>query len=284
MDGFVLIDKSVGLTSRQVCDSVGRIFDTHKVGHSGTLDPFATGVLLVSINKATKSIAFLDDFDKRYVATIKLGEETDSLDNTGEVIKTAPIGKYSKEEIENVLNSFLGASKQVPPMTSAIHINGQKLYKLAHKGQEIDRPARDIYISDIKLLNFTNDTITFETKVSKGTYIRVLGKDIAEKLGTCGHLISLRRTEVGPFKVEDAHDLKEVNENSVVSTYDILKQFSDVLILNEQEVADIKNGKVLMMNRSSENNKLLITDTCNNPIAMYTKSEDGVYTFKRGLF
>ena len=284
MDGYFLIDKPEGYTSRQVCDEIGRLFGTKKVGHSGTLDPFATGLLLVSLNKATKTIAFMDDFAKRYVATIKLGEETDTLDNTGEVVKTAPVGKYTREEILKVLKSFLGASKQVPPMTSAIHINGQKLYKLAHKGKEIDRPARDIFIEDIDLIAFTEDTITFEARVSKGTYIRVLGKDIAEKLGTCGYLISLRRTEVGPFPVEDAVPLKKVKEIYLYSVYEILKEFCDVIEYDDEDVLDVKNGKIQSFLCDSEFDKLLIVDSCNSPIAVYTREKDDEFVFRRGLF
>ena len=284
MDGFIFINKEAGLTSRDVCDIVGKTLHTKKVGHSGTLDPFATGLLIVSVGKATKSGTFLDDFDKKYVATLKLGEETDSLDLTGKVIKTAPIRKYTKQEIEEVLNSFLGASKQLPPMTSAIHVNGKKLYKLAHQGIEVDRPTRDIFIHDIKLISYENDLITFEAHVSKGTYIRVLGKDIAEKLGTCGHLVSLNRTAIGPFNVEESISLKEVNEENGKSIYSVLSKVADVITYLDDKIKDVKDGKILTIECDTKRSKVMVVDLNNNPIAMYTRDSENKFVFRRGLF
>ena len=149
MDGFIFLDKKEGITSQKADIELKKLFNTSKVGHVGTLDPFATGLLILGVNKATKGIAFFDDFDKEYIATIKLGIETDSMDIDGNEVSRKEVPNLSIDKIEEVLNSFLGKSKQLPPMTSAIKINGTALYKLAHKGKEIDRPFRDIEIYEI---------------------------------------------------------------------------------------------------------------------------------------
>lgn len=282
MDGFIFLDKSEGLTSTQEGAKIKKLFHTKKVGHVGTLDPFATGLLILGVNKGTKAITFFDDFVKEYVATIKLGVATNSMDKTGKVIEQKEVGKLSVSEIEKILKSFLGKSKQLPPMTSAIHVNGKKLYELAHQGKEVDRPLRDIEVYKIELISFKGDELTFRTLVSKGTYIRVLGSDIANKLGTVGHLSSLRRTKVGPFTVETAS--KDINESSLVSTYDVLKEFTGVVKFDERKINDIKNGKIKFLEGNYQNDKLLVVDNSYHVIAMFIKNKDNKYQFARGLF
>ena len=225
MDGFVFVDKSEGITSTKVGSQIKSIFHTKKVGHVGTLDPFATGLLILGVNKGTKAITFFDDFIKEYIATIKLGVATDTFDLTGKEISKEKVPVLSRVKIEEVLRSFLGKSKQLPPMTSAIHVNGQKLYKLAHQGKEVERPLRDIEVFEIELVNFKDDEITFRALVSKGTYIRVLGSDIANKLGTVGHLINLRRTKVGPFDISEAAKIELISDESLKPTHEVLKEF-----------------------------------------------------------
>lgn len=283
MDGFIFLDKSEGLTSTQEGSKIKRIFNTKKAGHVGTLDPFATGLLIIGVNKATKAITFFDDFTKEYVATIKLGVETDSMDKTGEVISTQEVPSLSIDKVNEVLRSFLGLSKQLPPMTSAIHVNGTKLYKLAHQGKEVDRPLRDIEVFEIELLDLKEDELTFRALVSKGTYIRVLGSDIAKKLGTVGHLSTLRRTKVGPFDLSKAVKIEDVNEKTLVSTYDVLKEFADVYVVDSKWAEDIKNGKINIMSGDYSRDKLLVVDESKQVLAMYVKSE-GRYRFARGLF
>ena len=248
------------------------------------IGPFATGLLIIGVNKGTKAITFFDDFSKEYVATIKLGVATDSMDLTGKEIERKPVPSLSKDKVNEVLKSFLGKSKQLVPMTSAVHVDGQKLYKLAHQGKEVDRPTRDIEVMDIELLNFENDEITLKTLVSKGTYIRVLGSDIASKLGTVGHLISLRRTKVGPFDVKDAVKMEDVSDTSLKSTFEVLKEFAEVVKVDEQIACDIKNGKVKYFNQEHSSNKLLVVDNTSQVIAMYVKNIEGNYEFARGLF
>ena len=170
MDGFVFVDKKEGLTSSQVDYQLKKLFSTKKVGHVGTLDPFATGLLIIGVNKGTKAITFFDDFTKEYIATIKLGVATDSMDKTGMVIETKEVPSLSKDKVEAVLHTFLGKSKQLVPMTSAVHVNGTKLYKLAHQGKEVERPYRDIEVLEIELLDCSKDEITFRTLVSNNQY------------------------------------------------------------------------------------------------------------------
>ena len=284
MNGFIFLDKQIGATSTQEGSKIKRIFNTKKVGHVGTLDPFATGLLIIGVNKGTKAIAFFDELNKEYVATIKLGVATDSMDLDGKVIESKEVPTLFKDKIDEVLRSFLGKSKQLPPMTSAIKINGKKLYKLAHQGKEIDRPLRDIEVFEIELLDFKNDEITFRALVSKGTYIRVLGSDIANKLGTVGHLISLRRTKVGPFDVKDASKIEDISDKSLKATFDVLKQISEVVVVNEQKCEDIRNGKIKNLEGNYLHDKLLIVNSNNDVVAMYVKNSDNKYEFARGLF
>lgn len=284
MDGFIFLDKKEGITSQKADIELKKIFNTSKVGHVGTLDPFATGLLILGVNKATKGITFFDDFDKEYIATIKLGVETDSMDIDGKEISKKEVPNLSKDKIEEVLNSFLGKSKQLPPMTSAIKINGTALYKLAHKGKEIDRPLRDIEIYEIELLNYKYDEITFRALVSKGTYMRALGFDIAKKLGTVGHLITLRRTKVGPFSVTEASKIEDISENSLKSTYDVLSRFSATISFDDKTIRDIKDGKIKILEGSYPSDKLLVVDSLHNVIAMYKKTNNNKHEFTRGLF
>ena len=284
MDGFILLDKQSGLTSRDACDQVAKKLNHAKVGHVGTLDPFATGLLLVMVNKGTRCAQFFDDFDKGYIATIKLGEERDTLDITGEVIKKEKPPVLDEKQIISALNLFLGKSNQTPPMTSAIHVNGKKLYELAHRGIEIERPSREIEIFDIKLLSYKNDEITLYTKVSKGTYIRVLGSDIAIKLGTIGYLSSLRRVEVGPFNIEETIKMDEVNEDNIISNYDVLSRFCYLKVVDEKTSLDIKNGKIKYLDDVDEHKYLLVIEENKSLVAMYKKNNENIYEFTRGLF
>ena len=288
MDGIFFIDKPIGISSRNVCNQIGKKFHTKKVGHLGTLDPFASGLLIVAINKATKALTFLDESIKEYVATIKLGIETDTLDNTGKVIKEIKTNKYSEEDILNVLKKFKGHLKQIPPMTSAIHVNGKRLYELSHQGIEIDREARDITVYENKLISYDkdNDEITICFKVSSGTYIRTLGSDIAKELGSIGHLNKLERIGVNVFSIKECSSLEDVLNDKISpkKVKDVLSKVMDVISFNENKINDIKNGKIRYLEVESKNNRILVVDSSNNEIAVYTKNKEGKFEFTRGLF
>ena len=282
MNGFFLIDKKEDWTSRDVVTKISHIFHVKKVGHSGTLDPFATGLLVVSIGNATKTNICLDGLDKEYVATLKLGGRTLSGDKTNEILEEKPVKTPTKEEIEKIFKSMVGPQKQVPPMVSSVRYKGQKLYHLALQGIEVDRPARDINIYELELLDNSEDTITFRAKVSKGTYIRVLGEEIAKRLDNLGHLISLRRTMVGPFKIEDAIDVSEVNENKLIDSYDILSKIMPVVVLDDKWANHASHGVTLRGDIHPSHDTILVADKNHLVIAIY-KYQDGKYICQRGI-
>ena len=284
-NGFLLIDKESEYTSRDVCNIIAKIYDAKKVGHAGTLDPFATGLLIVGLNNATKALTYIEGQYKTYEATLLLGEKTSSGDHTNEVIETKEVPIISDENIKNVFASLVGESEQTVPLTSAVHVNGRKLYQYAHLNQEVELPKRTIDIKELKLLAFDGKNVKFETTVSKGTYIRVLGETIAEKLGTVGHLTSLRRTKILGLDVKNASTIKNLNENSVIPMYDILSQF--VLIKELKDEAEVKKarhgGKLSLKLFPERLETFCVADDKKHAIAIYKYSELGYYECARGL-
>ena len=212
LDIVVPFWKPIDWSSFDVVKKVRNQIKPNKVGHSGTLDPFAEGVLVLCIGKKTKESEKLMGLKKEYVGTIQLGVETDTLDSTGQIVLEKEIPELQEEEIISVLNEFIGDSFQVPPMYSALKKNGTPLYKLARKGIQVERDPRPIKIYDIELLKFEYNQITFRVECGKGTYIRTLAKDIADKLNTCGHLIQLSRTKVGDYSEIDSIQIENINE------------------------------------------------------------------------
>jgi tRNA pseudouridine55 synthase len=200
IDGFLLLDKPAGVSSNNVLQQVRRLYDAEKAGHTGSLDPFATGLLPICFGQATKLGGFLLESDKRYQATVLLGAQTSTGDPEGEVIATSDPSGVTRAQIESVLPQLLGEMEQVPPMHSAIKIGGRHLYEMAREGLEIDRAPRRVTIHELSLLDVTATGFTFEVYCSKGTYIRTLGEAWAALLGQRGHLIGLRRLETGPFR------------------------------------------------------------------------------------
>lgn len=277
--GSLLINKRIGVTSRQEVNFISHKFETKKAGHIGTLDPFADGLLIVLLGSSTKISPFLETMDKEYIATLRLGIKTDSGDLTGNQIETKEVPNLTKEKINEVLASFLGKQSQVPPMYSAIKINGKELYKYARQGVELERKSREIYIYNIILLNHTDNEITFKAKVSKGTYIRTLGEDIATKLGSVGHLTSLTRIAVGPYKLEDAKTSEKVSENDLVPILKMLDYYPKVT-LNEVDAKKALNG--MKLNLASNDEYVLVCDI-SDVIAIYKKQSNGVYFCLRGL-
>jgi len=213
MDGIILVNKEIGYTSQDVVSKVKKILNIKKAGHTGTLDPMAEGVLPILLGNYTKLSKYLIEHDKKYRATIKLGQKRDTGDSEGKVIEQQEVKELSKATINNVLQEFVGKSLQKPPMYSAIKINGKKLYEYAREGIEIEVPSREIEIYEVELIEYSIDEVTFEVKCSKGTYIRTLCEDISQKLDTVGYMKSLRRIEVDRFKIEDAITLDELNDN-----------------------------------------------------------------------
>ena len=205
---IINIDKPVGWTSFDIVKKVKRITGHKKVGHGGTLDPFASGVLILGTENDTKNLSEIAKSNKSYQAELLLGSKTNTLDPEGEIIEEKPIPKLNELILLKILKSFEGIQKQMPPMFSAKKHKGVRLYKLARKNIEIKRNEINVEIDDISLVKFSKDKIIFNVNCSKGTYIRVLGSDIAEKLGTVGYLINLKRTRVGNHFIKDSKSIE----------------------------------------------------------------------------
>lgn len=244
--GIVIINKEKGWTSQDVVSKVKRILNEKKTGHIGTLDPLATGVLPVLIGNGTKVSKYLMDHDKEYIATVKFGQKKDTGDEEGQVIEEKEVPFLEKENIEKILKLFLGKQKQAPHLYSAVKINGKKLYEYARQGEQVEVPTRDIEIYSIELININNENqeIKYKTSVSKGTYIRVLCEDIAEKLGTVGYMKELQRTKVDKFDIANSVKLENLSENNIISIEQIFKSYPSV-DLNDRKLELFLNGVML---------------------------------------
>lgn len=214
MDGIIIINKTKGCTSHDIVYKIKKMLN-EKVGHTGTLDPMAEGVLPILVGKGTLASKYLINHDKKYIVELQLGTKTDTADGEGKIVKQQPVNKeiLTTKNIEKILQSFVGKQEQIPPIYSAIKINGKKLYEYARKGQEIELKPRKIEIYNIKLINYSVEEkkIKFEVFCGKGTYIRSLCEDIAIKFGTVGYMKSLKRIQVGDFKIEDSITIEELN-------------------------------------------------------------------------
>lgn len=243
MDGIVLINKEKGISSFGVVSKIRKIFNTKKVGHCGTLDPDATGVLPIMIGNATKISKYLVEHDKEYIAVLKIGIKTDSADGEGNIIAEDNflLKKENEEEYKTLIEGMVGKHKQIPPMYSAIKVNGKKLYEYARAGQEVERAEREIEIYNISVENidFENNEIRFRVACSKGTYIRTLCETIAEKLGTIGYMKELQRTKVDKFLIKDSVTLAELEQSDDKSKYII----SIEKIFEEKERIDLSPKK-----------------------------------------
>lgn len=245
ISGLILLKKQAGKTSFSSLSSVKRALGTTKVGHTGTLDSFADGLLVVLVGHLTHLVPHITNFDKTYRALIEFGTETDTLDPTGQVIKNGKVP--AKEEILAVLPEFLGEIEQIPPAYSALHVDGKRASDLVREGKCVELKARKITISSIELIDFYDNFALIEVSCSKGTYIRSLARDIAEKCGTVAHLKELRRTRVGPFNLEDALDEEHVSPDSLLPmTADLASRCGmDIFLLSSQAVSDFNNGRPL---------------------------------------
>jgi len=217
MDGILVIDKPAGITSHDVVDTVRRRFNMRRVGHAGTLDPMATGVLVILMGKATKlSNTFMSE-DKEYIATLFLGKATDTQDSEGRVVREKKLSGLEGDSVRKALGSFVGEMMQVPPMVSAKKYKGKKLYELARKGKTVKREPCPITVREIELLNFDPPEIVFRVRCSKGTYVRTLCEDIGKSLGYPAHMSALKRTRSGRFSLQEASELDNIGEKDVRS-------------------------------------------------------------------
>lgn len=235
VNGILVLDKPVGITSNAALQRVKRAFKARKAGHTGNLDPLASGLLPVCLGEATKLSAFLLDADKYYRGVCKLGVRTATADAEGDVIETRPVGAIAETTVRRTLDEFVREIEQIPPMHSAVKHQGQPLYRLAHKGQEVERKPRRVTIHSLELVRFEGDEVEIDVHCSKGTYIRTLAEDIGERLGCGAHLAQLRRTGVGPFTLEGAITLEEVE---ALAEEEGLEALDQRLLPLEQALAD----------------------------------------------
>lgn len=268
MDGILVVYKEQGMTSRDVVNQVGKILHIKKIGHTGTLDPMASGVLVLCVGKATKLVELLTSVEKEYVAEVTLGMKTDTLDVTGTVLEQKEFN-VTELQIKEVLSSMIGTYEQEVPLYSAIHVNGKKLYEYARKGEEVRLPKKKVTISKLDLIEIKEEgRFSICTTVSKGTYIRSLVRDIAFKLGTIGVMSQLNRTKQGDFTLSDTYTLEQIKSGNFVllSILEVLKKYKTIVVDEELE-QKIKYGQLLRNN--FQDSVILFVNQNQVPLALY---------------
>ena len=270
VSGVLLIDKPQGMTSQQVVSKVkyllkSDVHDSKKAGHTGTLDPMATGLLPICLGEATKFSHYQLDAVKSYQAIIKLGEQTDTGDAEGEIIATIPVPNVTQAMLQSVTEQFLGEIMQVPPMYSALKKDGKKLYELAREGIEVERAARPLTIYELSLTPLSDQQLQLTVTCSKGTYVRVLAEDIAKALGTLGHLTALRRIRTGDFEIANAITLADFAALDVAARFDKLLAVDACvhslpsLVLDDSQSKRIRQGQRLNVKATMLNQHLILT-------------------------
>lgn len=274
MDGLILVNKDAGMTSRDVVNKIGKIYGTKKVGHTGTLDPLATGVLAVCVGKATKIAELITAYDKEYIATFKFGVLTDTLDIEGNIISDNKI-IISKEDILKACSSIIGTYMQEVPIYSAVKVNGMKLYEYARKGIDVELPKHEVTISSVDLMDIFEEEghtiIKVKCHVSKGTYIRSLGNDIAKILGTTAIMTSLERTKQGNYNISECLKLAEITKDTKLLPIKKCLPNYFMVEISEDTKNDILDGKVLY-NKYGHDEVLFIYD--GEAIALYKKYDE----------
>ena len=280
MDGVIIVNKPAGMTSHDVVNRIRKIFKTKKVGHCGTLDPDATGVLVVAVNKATKLLQFLTADNKEYIATLSLGTATDTYDASGKVTATKEYVPISDKKILACLNSFVGEQEQIPPMHSAIKVKGKKLYEYARNNETVEIPKRVITIDYIELISIVDNLVKFKVGCSKGTYIRSLCFDIAKKLDYPGHMYSLIRSKSGDFSLSDSYSLEEIENGDfeMLSMEEALSNYPK-LVVDDENI--IYHGKKI---KSKINHQVAIYNQNNKVLAIYGPDGNGYLKNIRGLW
>jgi len=262
---IIIVNKEEGFTSRDVVNKLIKILNNKKIGHTGTLDPIASGVLVCLTGKYTRLVELITSLEKEYVAEIKLGIKTDTLDITGEILEEQETKDLEKQKIEEVLLSFIGKYNQTVPKYSAVSVNGKRLYEYARSNEEVALPERLVDIKKIELLEYKNNLIKFKVKVSKGTYIRSLIQDICDKLEVIGTMNSLIRTKQGKFSIEDSYTLEEIEKGNYKSL-----NIEDVLDIKVLEIDDILFKKVVNGNKLNfDLNGYILYRKNNENIALY---------------
>ena len=288
--GIIVIDKPTGRSSNHVLQQVKRLFDAKKAGHTGSLDPLATGVLPICLGEATKLSAYLLDGDKRYHVTCQLGVITDSGDSDGTVLEKLTIPTITEQSLLKIIEKFKGEQQQVPPMYSALKHKGQPLYKFARQGIEIERKSRHIKIYDISLISFTSDSFTLDVCCSKGTYIRTLVEDISHGLGTGGHVTMLRRVESAGYKITDAISIAELEaiaehglealDQSLLPSENALPNWPSVVI-DPQQVIALRLGQTAQVADKFKSAQIRLFDQQKSFLGLGEMTESGIVSPKR---
>ena len=283
VDGWLVIDKGLGMSSAKIVGAVKRIYNAQKVGHGGTLDPLATGILPIGLGEATKTMPYVVDASKEYAFTVEWGTSTDSDDKEGAV--TCSGGRLPLvDEVRAVLSQFTGTIQQVPPAYSAIKVDGQRAYKLARDGETVELKARNVDIQSLSLVShdIDNECTSFEVTCGKGTYIRSLGRDIALALGTYGHITKLRRLRVGPFDLARAISLDKLEElghsaRAVEALLPLTTALDDIpaVAVTEIEAQDIKYGRCITLQTAKRGTIVLMVDALPLAIAEAEDDESG---------
>lgn len=268
MDGFLLVNKPVGLTSHDVVYRIKKKFHIDKIGHTGTLDPFASGLLILCLGKATKLAYMFSNLDKAYEGTVVFGNHYDTYDTTGKIVfSNTP--NFNQKELENAISNMIGTYDQVPPMYSAIKVDGKKLYELARDGIEIERETREVTIDIFEMTTpLIDNQVSFYIHVSKGTYIRSIAVDLAEKLNTYGALSVLKRVSVGKYNVLHAKNIEEINKSDIIS---LDNYFIDTpsIVLNDYMIKLVKNGVYLDQRQIDTNEAFIVKNEAMENIAYY---------------
>jgi len=278
MNKILLINKDAGYTSNYLVNMIKRKYKISKVGHAGTLDPFATGLMIVLCDEATKISNYLICDNKSYTAKLIIGKETETLDTEGSIIKEKEVPSLTKDLIESAFNKFIGSYNQIPPVYSAIKINGQKLCNQVRQGLEVEVKPRLVHINKLELLEYGEDYIKFYVECSKGTYIRSLGRDIAHALNTVGYLEELCRNSSGKFNLKDAIKVEDITKDSGLTIAEALdlKTYQ----VNDQLALDIRNGKQISLDSNEE--LVLLVNKENIELAIYKKNGN-MYKCFRGF-
>ncbi len=289
--GIIVVDKPTGYSSNFILQRVKRLFNARKAGHTGSLDPLATGVLPVCLGEATKVSEFLLDADKRYQVTCTLGVLTDSGDADGNVIERQPIPVFDESRLKTVCETFLGEQQQIPPMFSALKHQGQPLYKLAREGIEVDRKARHIKIYEIAVISLDENSFTLNVHCSKGTYIRTLVQDIAAELGSMGYVSELRRTTAAGFDLQSAYTLDELNElvetaptaldNLLSAPEEALPEMSSISLDAEQCQRIGYGQRIPLEQQGVENDWVKLFDQHQQFLGLGQLSDDGILAPKK---
>jgi tRNA pseudouridine55 synthase len=251
LDGVINVLKPAGVSSHDVVQKIRKILKTKKVGHTGTLDPDAIGVLPICVGKATRLVEYLTASTKRYRALMVFGHETDTQDSSGRIIKNTELPVWDKEQVENTLKQFVGQIEQIPPMFSAVKINGQPLYKLAREGKDIERKSRKIHIYDLKLIDYNHKSALIDVTCSKGTYIRTLCQDIGKAIKSSAYMSFLIRISSGSFHIQDSFTLEEISQldyaKYMISMSDSLKEWP-ILEFSDEDLIRIAHGNSITIN------------------------------------